>query len=1214
MHRSSTLFLALILVLLAAGAIMAQAPATVHWSLNATDSARVSAVSGNARGLTQTHGDSFMCRDYANGPGPDQRWYPYNFNTKKAIMWGPDTTQNENVWVQFAVLPKAYNDFHADSMTIYLGGKGTDKVFANLWFDTHADFSSPVPLNDAPLAMKKDGDSLFAFILDKEVPDGDTLYVRVYAWHAGTASNSKYLYMRLCTIYGTTTANPIPASATWACTNPGAGGTGQTVATAGNVLAADEKLVNMNINGYTGFNSAQRLRIVSAPGKYEWPAGQLTQIDSVYVEFSVSPKLGTRFMVNSLSLDLGCHSINNFKANVWYSKDPAFANPVQIVFQTADTVNNYLPRGPDIPAYTVTAQPGLLLDPGETFYLRVYPWVHDNASATSGKYLTVQNVLIGGVSESAPMPSSATWACTNPGTGGTGQTVATAGKVTAADEKLVNMNINGYTGFNSAQRVRIISAPGKYEWPAGQLTQIDSVYVEFAVSPKAGAKFTVQSLSLDLGCHSINNFKANVWYSKDPAFTNPVQIVFQTADTVNNYLPRGPDIPAITVTAQPDLIVDPVETFYLRVYPWVHDNAGVTSGKYLTIQNVVISGLAEGGADYEMPVIVTTPATYISTTFTTSGGSIPSDGGAPVTERGVCWSTVTGPTTADAKTTDGGGSGAFVSKVTGLTAGVTYFLRAYATNDAGTAYGEEVSFKTLDSLVVPTVTTVAVNNIMVKSARSGGNVTEWGGSDVTARGICWNMTGDPTILDEKTENGTGIGAFTSSLSPLTANTTYYVRAYATNATGTGYGAVETFTSQSPAPAVLKVVAQDGSGDYTTVQAAFNDVPDFYTGMWFIYVKAGTYKEKLMLALNKTNVVLKGENAMTTILTYDDYAGKPGIGGTSNCYSTAIEADDFTAVDITFQNTVKNDGTFPDQQGVALRVNGDRGSFYNCRLLGYQDTYYAWGGHGTVRTYMKECYIEGSVDFIFGRNINVFDNCHIHVNRQSGCITAPSTDAASKFGFVFMNCKITADSVGFNGVPITSFHLGRPWQGRPQCVYLNCEEPATLSPEGWTVMTNGLNPLFAEFHCFGAGSNFFGRINGGIQLSEAEAAEYTLANIFAKTSNPNLGFDWMPEKPIFTDVEWSKGPETLPTVYELSQNYPNPFNPVTTIHYALPKPGKVRITIYNILGSQVATLVDRQQAAGRYTIRFDGLNLGSGTYFYRIDAADFHQTKKMLLLK
>lgn len=1015
MKRHATLLLGLALLLLA-GSLLAQNPASVHWSLMLPDSGKVSSVSGNARGLTQTHGDSFQCRDYSNGPGPDQRWWPYNYTTKKAIMWGPDTTWNRNIWVQFAALPKAHNDLHADSLSIYMGAKGTDKIRVSLWYDTHADYSSPVAMHSAPLAMKKDGDSLFTFHFDKAVPEGDTLYVRLYAWNAGPASNSKYLYLRLCTLYGTTTAKPLPASALWACTTD------------------------------------------------------------------------------------------------------------------------------------------------------------------------------------------------------TKQSVAVAGKVTAVDETLVNLNINQYTGYNGAQRLRIVSAPGKYDWPAHQTTQIDTVYVQFAVSPKGGASLLVTSLSLDLGCHSIDNFKANVWYSKEPGFLNPVQVPFQTADTLHNYLPRNTTNTCMTVTAEPNLLVGPEDTFYLRVYPWVHDNGSTTSGKYLTIQNVMIAGETAGGADFELPVVVTNPVTYISTTFATSGGVIASDGGARVTARGVCWGTVAAPTTADALTADGAGSGAFVSKVTGLTNGTTYYLRAYATNEAGTAYGEEVNFRTLDSLMVPTVTTVAANNIMVKSAKSGGTVTAWGGSDVTARGVCWNLTGDPTIADYKTENGTGIGAFTSTLSALTSTTTYYVRAWATNATGTGYGQVETFTTQAPAPAVLKVVAQDGSGDYTTVQAAFNDVPDFYTGMWCIYVKAGTYKEKLMLAQNKTNVVLKGENALTTILTYDDYAGKAGVGGTSNCYSTAIEADDFTAMDITFQNTVKNDGTFNDQQAVALRINGDRGAYYNCRLLGYQDTYYGWGGRGTVRTYMKECYIEGSVDFIFGRNINVFDHCTLHVNRNNGCITAPSTDTDSRFGLVFMDCVISADSVGFDGVPITSFHLGRPWQGKPQCVYLRCEEPASLSPEGWTVMSTGLNPFFAEYHCFGAGSNFFGRINGGIQLSPAEAAEYTVANIFARTSNPNLGYDWMPEMPIFTGIEWSNGPESLPAVYELSQNYPNPFNPVTTIHYALPQSSQVRITIYNILGARVATLVDRQQAAGRYSVRFDGLNLGSGTYFYRIDAGSFHQTRKMLLLK
>jgi pectinesterase len=1179
-----------------------------------------------------------------------------------------------------------------------------------------------------------------------------------------------------------------PASATWSCTDPATGGTGQTVALSGQVTAPDELLHNLNINQYSGYNYAQRLRIVSGPNLYTWPAGQMTQIDTVYVEFSISPKTGYKLNVTDLTMDLGCHSINNFKANVWYSTAADFSNPVQIPFTTADTVNNYLPRNTSNTCQVVTGQPNLWIGEGETFYLRVYPWVHNNASATSGKYLTIQNVVISGKVEALPVAGSATWALTNPAAGGTGLTAATAGNLIAPDEKLVNTEINQYTGYNNSQRVRIKGN----SWPAGLTNQIDTVYVEFSVTPKPGSKFTVTALLMDLGCHSLNNMKANVWYSKDPAFLNPVQVVYQTADTVNNYLPRNTSNTVQIVTAQPDLLVDQGETFYLRVYPWVDQNASVATGKYLTIQNVVIGGLLEaapmpavalwpfeaddkpetsgpvnalqltyspamkwygttnlpdlagntlkvgaiqtvsktwnaepvvtdslwfqfavapkfggtfftkgvslylGGwftqsikaelrysrdpafATYEVlipdtllvgnkvmplaatledtlysgetlylriyphnmakegwaklvavdsmkiwgstmgvaadpPVVATNEVSNISTTFATCGGNVSTDGGSPVTAKGVCWGTVTEPTVDGSKTVDGAGSGSFVSQVTGLTPGQTWYLRAWATNDAGTAYGEERVFKTLDSLSVPAVTTAETNTILAKSAKSGGTVVSWGGDTLRVRGVCWNTTGDPTIADSKTENGTGLGVFTSTLAPLLPSTTYYVRAYATNDIGTGYGVVDTFSTQAPAPAVLKIVAQDGSGDYTTVQAAFNDVPDLYTGMWCIYVKAGTYKEKLMLGQNKSNVVLKGQGAENTILTYDDYAGKPGVGGTSNCYSTAIESDDFVAMDITFQNTVKNDGSAADQQAVALRVNGDRQSYYNCHLLGYQDTYYTWGGRGTGRTYMKNCYIEGSVDFIFGRNIVVFDDCEIHINRDGGTLTAASTDVESRFGYVFMDCKITADSIGFNGVPITKFILGRPWQSAPRTVFIRCDEPATLNPDGWSTW-NVAPALYAEYQCFGGGSDYSKRISIGRQLTDDEAAAHTLANIFAKTSHPNFGYDWLPEMPIFTGLEGKSGQETVPTVYELSQNYPNPFNPVTTINYALPKAGKVRITIYNILGARVATLVDRQQAAGRYSVRFDGLNLGSGTYFYHIEAGAFRQTRKMLLLK
>jgi pectinesterase len=338
----------------------------------------------------------------------------------------------------------------------------------------------------------------------------------------------------------------------------------------------------------------------------------------------------------------------------------------------------------------------------------------------------------------------------------------------------------------------------------------------------------------------------------------------------------------------------------------------------------------------------------------TCGGTIPNDGGALVTQRGVVWDTTSGPTVEDSKTSDGSGSGTFVSHVTGLIPGKSYFLRAYAINKADTAYGETRTFTTLDSLSVPSVTTDVVSAIMVKTAESGGEVTSWGGDTVTARGICWDTVSSPTLEDSFTLNGEGLGTFASTLHPLIQDTKYYARAYATNSAGTGYGNEVSFTTRPPAPDVTKIVAKDGSGDYTTVQAAFDAVPDLYTGTWTIFVKPGVYKEKLMLGKNKVNVVVRADHPDSVILTYDDYAGKSngsgGTLGTSGSYSVAIDASDFIAVKITFRNTIKNDQTFANQQAVALRTNGDRQSYYHCKLLGYQDTYCTYG---LGRIYMKD---------------------------------------------------------------------------------------------------------------------------------------------------------------------------------------------------------------------------------------------------------------------
>lgn len=196
----------------------------------------------------------------------------------------------------------------------------------------------------------------------------------------------------------------------------------------------------------------------------------------------------------------------------------------------------------------------------------------------------------------------------------------------------------------------------------------------------------------------------------------------------------------------------------------------------------------------QAPSVDTDAVSDVTGTSATCGGDVVSDGGESVTARGVCWSTSSNPTTSDSKTIDGAGTGTFTSSMTGLSLGTTYYVRAYATNSKGTSYGAEKTFTT-SSNSTPTVTTTVVSDITTTGASSGGNVTDDGGASVTARGVCWSTSSNPTISDSKTTDGTGTGTFTSSITGLSPGTTYHVRAYATNSEGTGYGAEKTFTTE-----------------------------------------------------------------------------------------------------------------------------------------------------------------------------------------------------------------------------------------------------------------------------------------------------------------------------------------------------------------------------------------------------------------------------------
>ncbi len=220
--------------------------------------------------------------------------------------------------------------------------------------------------------------------------------------------------------------------------------------------------------------------------------------------------------------------------------------------------------------------------------------------------------------------------------------------------------------------------------------------------------------------------------------------------------------------------------YYVRAY--ATNEAGTAYGNEVTFTT----------AAPVVATLTTLEATAISSNRAVSGGNITSDGGSAVTARGVCWSTAANPTLSDNKTTNGSGTGNFASDITGLTPGTTYHVRAYATNNIGTSYGNDISFTT--SAVVPTVTTAAVSSYTRTSAVTGGNVTSSGGAAVTAKGVCWSTSTGPVATGSHTTDGSGTGSFTSTITGLSPNTTYYYRAYATNSAGTAYGVENHFTT------------------------------------------------------------------------------------------------------------------------------------------------------------------------------------------------------------------------------------------------------------------------------------------------------------------------------------------------------------------------------------------------------------------------------------
>ena len=301
-----------------------------------------------------------------------------------------------------------------------------------------------------------------------------------------------------------------------------------------------------------------------------------------------------------------------------------------------------------------------------------------------------------------------------------------------------------------------------------------------------------------------------------------------------------------------------------------------------------------------------------------------------------------------------------------------------------------------------------------------------------------------------------------------------------------------------------IVVAPAGGDFATVQAAIDSVAKNDPTPRTIVIKPGTYKGLVKVSKGQSHLTLKGDGKIPgdTVLTYgwsaksvDPKTNKEV--GTRGSASAVIEGTDITCENLTFENTAGDVG-----QAVALRTAGDRLVFRNCRMLGWQDTLYANDG----RNYYDRCYIEGRVDFIFGRAVAVFDRCEIH-SKNGGFVTAASTNESEPFGYVFLDCKLTGDGKPYGGPnagqaakPTAGTYLGRPWRPMASTIFVRCDMGPHIKPEGWAEWKDDKGQpkpaRYAEYGSTGPGANAGKRVAWSKQLTKEEAEALTTKSLLA----------------------------------------------------------------------------------------------------------------------
>lgn len=561
----------------------------------------------------------------------------------------------------------------------------------------------------------------------------------------------------------------------------------------------------------------------------------------------------------------------------------------------------------------------------------------------------------------------------------------------------------------------------------------------------------------------------------------------------------------------------------------------------------------------------------------------------------------------------------------GVAAGTTYYYYIFTVDKAFNFSAPVQVAGSLTSVAAPAVSVSGTLNAFSQITGTPSAVQTY-----TVSGS--NLTGDITITPsanfEVSANG---NTWFSNATPLTlaqtggavANTTISVRLNAATA-GTFTGNIAHASSGASAvnvavsgtattPVVMPpftpnvTVAKDGSGQYTTIQAAIDAAPTGRTTPYIIYIKNGKYKEKVSIPSNKPFIHLVGESVANTIITWDDYSGKPnpagGTFGTSTSATVTISSNDCFVANITMENSTGYTGDGP--QALAINVSGDRCAFKDCRFISGQDTVLA-NGDGK-RQYFRNCYIDGNTDFIFGSSIAVFDSCIIFPRDRvdganGGYVTAANTPQAQTYGYVFRDCKLTMNR------GITLYTLGRPWQNDAstvdkkgnKTVFLNSYMGNSIKAEGWSMWDAGTNTsiiTYAEYKTKkfdGTLANVSGRVSWSKQLTDAEAADYydntkVLGNWDPCTSSSSMCAGSATEIAV-SNFRVKKGTSSTPSVISCNISWP-----IAGLRYELFKSPD------NINFSKINELVVNNDTAVNF-VHADAIPAGGSSYYYYIKAS------------